>query len=81
MTEAQEVSKPTEITKKACQLLKQRVCYETAHLSLPGNPPEQFQRDTAQIQAATESYVEKWILPLLNALERGDTDALRDMTR
>ena len=67
--------KQTEIVKLACQILRQRVRFEGASIRLPTT---QFpDEDTEAIQDATRLYVETWIVPILDAIETGDTFDLR----
>lgn len=66
------------IMQDACQVLRARVRYRRASMRLPGTPfPDD---DTAVIREATRLYVESWIVPIIDAIEAGDTDALRMMT-
>lgn len=66
---------PNKITREALQVLRARVRYRTASLRLPGSP---FPKDdTPAIQQATQLYVETWIVPILNMLERGETRRLQ----
>ena len=56
---------------KACQVLRRRVRYKQATMRLPGNN-NITKNDTAVIQEATRLYVESWVVPIINAIERGD---------
>lgn len=60
---------------KACQILRKRVRFKTARMQLPGN--DTFKDDTPMIRKATQLYVETWIVPLLDAIELGDTKLVK----
>jgi hypothetical protein len=68
--------------REACQVLRKRVRFRDARLRLPDNRYTQraHEADTAAIIAATTRYVETWIVPILDAIESGDTYALRVLT-
>jgi len=55
---------------KALQVLRKRVRFKTAHLTLPGG--DFTQDDTQLIREATESFVETWVVPLIDYLEAED---------
>jgi hypothetical protein len=62
--------------KKACQILRKRVRYAGASLRLPGTPfPDE---DTDKIREATKLYVETWIVPLLDDIEREDWTRIKE---
>ena len=65
-----------EALKKACQIIRKRVRFKTASITLPGNPT--FQNDTPAIREATSRYVESWIVPLLDAIESGDMTLVKE---
>lgn len=71
------MAKPNKTVQAAIKLLKKRVRYEEATLRLPGSSFDDD--DTLKIQLATEVYVDSWIIPLLEALEQGDTYALKQL--
>lgn len=62
--------------KRACQVLRYRIRLRKASLRLPGS--HCGDDDTAKIWEAMELYVETWITPILDAIERGNT---RDIER
>jgi len=66
-----------EILKEACQVLRRRVRYDGACLRLPSTafPGD----DTPVIKEATWLYVESWVVPLIDAIETGDSGALQMM--
>jgi len=62
---------------RACEVLRARVRFKSASLTLPGNP---FGQDDTQIvRDATRVYVESWIIPILNCIERGDLRLLQEV--
>lgn len=65
----------TKLQNRALQVLRKRVQYKGAHLQLPGTVGLSSD-DTPAIREATRLYVASWILPLINALEAGDTRLL-----
>lgn len=66
-----------QLLESACQLLISRVRFEQAVLRLPTTPfPED---DTPAIREATRLYVESWVVPIIEAIGRGDAEALREM--
>ena len=65
-----------EAIEKACQIIRKRVRFKTASITLPGNPT--FQNDAAIIREATRLYVESWVVPLLNAIESGDMTLVKE---
>lgn len=69
--------KPNKTAQAAIRLLKKLVRYEEATLRLPGSSLDDD--DTLKIQLATEEYVDFWIIPLLEALEQGDTNLLKQL--
>ena len=73
------MSRPSETLVAACQRLKRLVRYESASLRL--ETTEFPAVDTPAIREATRLYTESWIVPILDAIERGDTRELRDHVR
>jgi hypothetical protein len=71
------MAKTSKTVQSACRLLKQRVRYESARLRLPGSSFDDD--DTLKIRLATKIYVNTWILPLLDAIESGNTVQLRGL--
>lgn len=67
----------TKAERRALQLLRSRVRFRCAGFTLPGVPSEAA---TAAIREATSLYMETWVVPLIDALERGDIALLRLMT-
>jgi hypothetical protein len=69
------MSKVTKAQRNACDKLLARVRYETAALRLPRHPSDEpGANDTALIREATRIYTETWIVPLINAIQSGNTD-------
>ncbi len=66
---------PSRNVQRACRILRARVRYANAGLYLPGNETI-GKHDTVAIQHATRLYTESWIVPLLDAIETGDTASL-----
>lgn len=64
---------PSKTVQKACQILKKRVLFS------PGEAD--FGEHTDLIRNQTKTYTETWIVPLLDAIERGDTRSLQQMIR
>jgi hypothetical protein len=80
-----EVKTPI-VMQDACDKLISRVRYESAVLTL--RPKEDYNiqcrshdADTQAIRDATKLYVETWIVPMLEAIKRGDLATLRTQTR
>jgi hypothetical protein len=73
----EEMAKQNKTVQAALKLLKERVQYKDAALRLPGSGLDDD--DTLQIQLATEVYVNTWIIPLLDAIESGDTYRIREL--
>jgi hypothetical protein len=67
--------------KHACEVLRRRVQYTDAGLTLPGNYINSTREDTEAIREATRLYVDSWILPIIDAIESGDTKTLREFTQ
>ena len=61
---------------RACQVLRWRVRFRNASLTLPKAEPGLT--DTDRIRAAAHLYTESWIVPLLDAIETGNTRMLRE---
>lgn len=60
---------------KACQIIRKRVRFDEAKITLPTTPfPGD---DTPAIREATRLYVESWIVPLLDSIESGDMTLIR----
>jgi len=68
------MSKSSLTLQRACQVLRAKVRFANASIQLPGTPIGQD--DTAVIREATRLYVETWIVPLLDLIERGETAKL-----
>lgn len=71
------MAKVTKTLRDACRLLRSRVLYQDAILRLPGSSLDDD--DTLKIQLATDSYVNSWIIPLIDAIESADTNTLKDL--
>jgi len=71
-------NKPSLAIQDACQVLRYRVMFGDAVLRLPGSSVDKD--DTQLIRDATRLYVETWIVPVLDAIERGDTWSLKNQT-
>ena len=65
----------SKTVQSACQVLRARVRFENASLSLSSGMGND--EDTQRIREATRIYTETWVVPLLNAIERGDTQGLK----
>lgn len=60
---------------KACQLLRGRVRYKTAHFK------NGLHEDVSeQVRNVTRLYVETWVVPLIDAIEKGDIRTLNALT-
>ena len=62
---------------KACEVLKNKVRFETASLTLPGS--NMFDDDTKTIRESTKLYTESWIIPIIDAIQKGDTNKLKTL--
>lgn len=61
-----------QVLAKACQVLRSRVRYKTARLGT-------IDKDiTPEIREQTKLFVESWVVPIIDMIERGDTRALRE---
>ena len=63
--------------KKAMQVLRRRVRFDGAHLTLTSSG--YMRDDTEAIRKATRTYVESWIVPILDAIESGDTKFAKEL--
>jgi len=73
--------KQTEIIKKACRDLKSKVRFENASFTLPGNDMSNSEEDTELIRRITKLYTESWVIPIIDAIEKGETYRLKRMLR
>jgi len=71
--------KVSKTLQKACQVLRHRMRYKSAGIRLPGSELSDTEKDTAIIREATKIYVESWIVPLLDCIEKGDLRAVARM--
>lgn len=72
------MSAPSLAIQEACQVLRGRVMLKNASVRLPTT---QFPNcDTVAIREALRPYVLSWIIPIIDAIERGDTKMLREMS-
>ena len=66
--------------KRACETLLSKVRYEKASFTLYDHCISESKTDTAAIKAATQLYVETWIVPLIEAIRDGDKKKAEDLT-
>lgn len=74
------MAKPSKSLVRTCQLLRGRIRFTNASFRLPDHENEGFkhdEKDTADIREATRLYMQSWVEPILDAIERGDTAALK----
>ncbi len=71
----------SKTVQKACELLIRRVRFENASIRLPGHSLESAVVDTQAVKDATKVYIETWVVPLLEAIRKGDTKTLQRITR
>lgn len=69
---------PSKAVQRACHLLRKRVRFEMAELHLP---PDIGLSDTDRIRDACRLYTETWVVPLINAIERGDVHFMKSVQR
>lgn len=69
--------KPTKAVQRACQVLRHKVRFKSAALRLPGQ--DIGADDTEKIRDATRIYVETWIVPIIDAIETGNTWLLNSL--
>jgi len=69
---------PSLTVQRACQRLRQRVRFENASFDLPGMTSEEA---TKAIREETRLYMESWVVPLLNAIERGELRLLQKLIK
>lgn len=62
---------------RACDVLRSRVRFETARLRLPGRE-NMAADDTALIREATRLFVETWVVPLIDAMQSGTAQDIKD---
>jgi hypothetical protein len=62
---------------RACDVLRSRVRFETAHLQLPSSQIR-MQNDTPVIRESTRIFMETWVVPLIDAMQRGDVQGIKD---
>lgn len=72
--------KQSKTIQAACKLLRHRVQFGKCRLQLPGNNGYD-KNDTAIIQDATRLYLQMWVLPIIDAISRGDLCSLNDSLR
>lgn len=70
---------PPHGIQKACQVLRRRVRFKEARLRLPGNHTLEYEADTEAIREATRLYVESWIIPIIDAIETGENQHLKEL--
>jgi hypothetical protein len=63
---------------RACDILRSRVRFETAHLRLPSSQILAA-NDTPVIREATRLYVETWIVPLIDAMQDGEVADVKEL--
>ena len=66
---------PSQTIQRACRLLRARVRFKNASFALGGVMSNDA--DTERIRKATRLYTETWVVPLLDAIESGDTATLQ----
>lgn len=71
------MAKVSKAVQAACRVIRRGVRFRTACLRLPGTEWEG--NDAPAIRKASKLYVETWVVPLLNAIETGDTRTLQRM--
>ena len=62
---------------RACDVLRSRVRFETARLRLPGRETMSAD-DTALIREATRLFTETWVVPLIDAMQSGTMNDIKD---
>jgi hypothetical protein len=64
----------SEIIKTACQVLRSKALFKTAMFGLIDGENETFpnEKDTDKIRAATRIYMQSWVIPILDELEKGN---------
>lgn len=70
--------KTSQTLQHACRVLRKRVQFKGAQFALPSLLPFKMSNpeDTRAIQEATRLYVQAWVLPIIEAIELGDTPAM-----
>ena len=67
---------------RACDVLRSRVRFEPVyghiHLRLPGRETVGA-NDTVLIQRATRLYVETWIIPIIDAMQKGSAADIKEL--
>lgn len=71
---------PSKAVQRACKILRKRVRFERASFRLSGERMSS-EADTAVIREATRLYMETWVVPLIDAIERGDTAFMKSFSR
>lgn len=67
--------KVPKVLQLACRRLRAAVRFKQASLRLPGTP---FSGDdTEAIREATALYMEAWVVPLIDAIESGDSNRMQ----
>lgn len=61
---------------KACRVLKAKIRFKRAHFRL-SDDMNGGGKDTELIKAATKQYVETWVIPIIDAIEKGDMKTLK----
>lgn len=72
--------KTNRTVQDACDRLKSLVLFENAGFRLHKDDPlSQTTGDTKLIKEATNLYTRTWILPILDAIQAGDMNRLREI--
>jgi hypothetical protein len=75
--------KTSKVLQGACRALRSKVRFERASFALPSSIEGRManQEDTNAIRAATRLYMESWVIPIIDAIEAGDTRLLHELTK
>jgi len=71
---------PSKAVQRACKILRKRVRFESASFRLSGERMSS-EADTAAIREATRLYMETWVVPLIDAIQKGDTYFMQTFSR
>lgn len=67
---------------RACRVLKNKVRFKCASFRLSDEASVMSnEEDTELIKKATHLYIETWVIPIIDAIEKGDIRTLDILTR
>ena len=72
---------PTKAVIQACRRIRAAIRFRTAAFHFgPHETTPETKRSTEAIRRATRLYIESWVMPLIDAIEKGDTGMLQRLS-